>query len=81
MTIVEPDLAWVMKNLKTDMDSHPTDHLDNPAGVLIITAVHLSAFDRGYIKSHSASLDDPFNPSQFQKCHLSSRIISNTQLK
>ncbi|KAF3570430.1 hypothetical protein F2Q69_00059519 [Brassica cretica] len=27
------------------------------------------ALDRGYIKSHSASLDDPFNPSQFQKCH------------
>ncbi|KAF3502750.1 hypothetical protein F2Q69_00041312 [Brassica cretica] len=25
------------------------------------------ALDRGYIKSHSASLDDPFNPSQFQK--------------
>ncbi|KAF3514601.1 hypothetical protein F2Q69_00008896 [Brassica cretica] len=23
------------------------------------------ALDRGYIKSHSASLDDPFNPSQF----------------
>ncbi|WZZ03223.1 hypothetical protein YC2023_089144 [Brassica napus] len=39
------------------------------------------ALDRGYIKSHSASLDDPFNPSQFQKCHLPSRIISNTQLK
>ncbi|WZZ15180.1 hypothetical protein YC2023_108269 [Brassica napus] len=28
------------------------------------------ALDRGYIKSHSASLDDPFNPSQFQKRHL-----------
>ncbi|WZZ86832.1 hypothetical protein YC2023_115411 [Brassica napus] len=27
------------------------------------------ALDRGYIKSHSASLDHPFNPSQFQKCH------------
>ncbi|KAG5380496.1 hypothetical protein IGI04_028338 [Brassica rapa subsp. trilocularis] len=39
------------------------------------------ALDRGYIKSHSASLDDPFNPSQFQKCRLPSRIISNTQLK
>ncbi|KAF2600238.1 hypothetical protein F2Q68_00009639 [Brassica cretica] len=39
------------------------------------------ALDRGYIKSHSASLDDPFNPSQFQKCHLPSRIISNTHLK
>ncbi|WZZ44758.1 hypothetical protein YC2023_041017 [Brassica napus] len=39
------------------------------------------ALDRGYIKSHSASLDDPFNPSQFQKCCLPSRIISNTQLK
>ncbi|WZZ81493.1 hypothetical protein YC2023_102065 [Brassica napus] len=39
------------------------------------------ALDRGYIKSHAASLDDPFIPSQFQKCHLPSRIISNTQLK
>nr|VDD31644.1 unnamed protein product [Brassica oleracea] len=39
------------------------------------------ALYRGYIKSHSASLDDPFNPSQFQKCHFPSRIISNTQLK
>ncbi|WZY86928.1 hypothetical protein YC2023_033312 [Brassica napus] len=39
------------------------------------------ALDRGYIKSHSASLDDPFNPSQFQKCRLPSRIISNIQLK
>ncbi|KAF3576361.1 hypothetical protein DY000_02032382 [Brassica cretica] len=39
------------------------------------------ALDRGYIKSHSASLDDPFNPSQFQKSHLPSRVISNTQLK
>ncbi|KAF3607211.1 hypothetical protein DY000_02050384 [Brassica cretica] len=39
------------------------------------------ALDRGYNKSHSASLDDPFNPSQFQKCRLPSRIISNTQLK
>ncbi|KAF3582346.1 hypothetical protein DY000_02030440 [Brassica cretica] len=39
------------------------------------------ALDRGYIKSHYASLDDPFNPSQFQKCHLPSQIISNIQLK
>ncbi|WZZ88477.1 hypothetical protein YC2023_117056 [Brassica napus] len=37
--------------------------------------------DRGYIKSHSASLDDLFIPSQFQKCYFPSRIISNTQLK
>uniref|UniRef100_A0A0D3D3D7 CCHC-type domain-containing protein n=1 Tax=Brassica oleracea var. oleracea TaxID=109376 RepID=A0A0D3D3D7_BRAOL len=29
----------------------------------------LDPLDRGYIKSHSASLDDLFNPSQFQKCH------------
>ncbi|KAG5384624.1 hypothetical protein IGI04_036094, partial [Brassica rapa subsp. trilocularis] len=35
------------------------------------------ALDRWYIKSHSASLDDHFNPSQFQKSHLPSRIISN----
>uniref|UniRef100_A0A0D3BUE9 CCHC-type domain-containing protein n=1 Tax=Brassica oleracea var. oleracea TaxID=109376 RepID=A0A0D3BUE9_BRAOL len=27
------------------------------------------ALDRGYIKIHSVSLDDHFNPSQFQKCH------------
>ncbi|WZZ80535.1 hypothetical protein YC2023_101107 [Brassica napus] len=46
---------------------------------LYLYPVHPS--DRGYIKSHSASLDDSFNPSQFQKCHLPSRIISNTQLK
>ncbi|KAF3508211.1 hypothetical protein F2Q69_00006495 [Brassica cretica] len=39
------------------------------------------ALDRGYIKSHSASLDDNFNPSEFPKCRLPSRIISNTQLK
>ncbi|KAF2554559.1 hypothetical protein F2Q68_00014890 [Brassica cretica] len=31
------------------------------------------ALDRGYIKSHSVSLDDPSNPSQFQKCRLPSR--------
>ncbi|KAF3532489.1 hypothetical protein DY000_02038381 [Brassica cretica] len=45
------------------------------------TACMWLALDRGYIKSHSASLDDPFNPSQFQKCRLPSQIISNTQLK
>ncbi|KAF3525172.1 hypothetical protein F2Q69_00049874 [Brassica cretica] len=28
-----------------------------------------AVLDCGYIKSHSASLDDPFNPSQFRKCH------------
>uniref|UniRef100_A0A0D3CG83 Uncharacterized protein n=1 Tax=Brassica oleracea var. oleracea TaxID=109376 RepID=A0A0D3CG83_BRAOL len=44
-TIVEPDLAWVVKNLKTDMDSHLADHPDSPAGVLIVTAVHLSGSD------------------------------------
>ncbi|KAF3569551.1 hypothetical protein DY000_02016020 [Brassica cretica] len=33
------------------------------------------ALDRGSIKSHSASLDDPFNPYQFQKCRLPSRIL------
>ncbi|WZZ39567.1 hypothetical protein YC2023_035826 [Brassica napus] len=48
---------------------------------LYLYPVHPSALDRGYIKSHSASLDDPFNPSQFQKCRLPSRIISNIQLK
>ncbi|KAF3533433.1 hypothetical protein DY000_02041435 [Brassica cretica] len=44
-TIVEPDLAWVVKNLKTYMDSHPKDHPDSPAGVLIVTAVHISGSD------------------------------------
>ncbi|KAF2555941.1 hypothetical protein F2Q68_00016048 [Brassica cretica] len=44
-TIVELDLAWVVKNLKTDMDSHPADHPDSPAGVLIVTVVHLSGSD------------------------------------
>ena len=44
-TIVEPDLAWVVKNLKTDMDSHLADHPDSAAGVLIVTAVHLSGSD------------------------------------
>ncbi|KAF3604254.1 hypothetical protein F2Q69_00037409 [Brassica cretica] len=39
------------------------------------------ALNRGYIKNHFTSLDDLFNPSQFQKCYLPSRIISNTQLK
>ncbi|KAF2556721.1 hypothetical protein F2Q68_00014577 [Brassica cretica] len=43
--IVEPDLALVVKNLKTDMDSHPADHPDSPTGVLIVTAVHLSSLD------------------------------------
>ncbi|KAG5384664.1 hypothetical protein IGI04_036134, partial [Brassica rapa subsp. trilocularis] len=47
----------------------------------LISSQKWLALDRGYIKSHSASLDDPFNPSQFQKCRLPSRIISNIQLK
>uniref|UniRef100_A0A0D3AVQ2 CCHC-type domain-containing protein n=1 Tax=Brassica oleracea var. oleracea TaxID=109376 RepID=A0A0D3AVQ2_BRAOL len=74
---VEPDLAWVVKKPKMDMHSPPADHPDSPASVLIFTpCIHLPthsfflwwlALDRGYIKSHSASLDDPFNPSQFQK--------------
>ncbi|KAF3557951.1 hypothetical protein F2Q69_00012369 [Brassica cretica] len=78
------------------MHSYPADHLDSPASVLIFTPcihlvrmnvdiltslLHFPSLDRGYIKSHFASLDDPFNPSQFQKCCLPSRIISNTQLK
>ncbi|KAG5411020.1 hypothetical protein IGI04_007339 [Brassica rapa subsp. trilocularis] len=90
LTWVEPDLAWVVKKPKTDMHSQPADHPDSPASVLIfIPCIHLvrmnqdilTALDRGYIKSYSVSLDDPFNPSQFQKCRLPSRIISNTQLK
>ncbi|KAG5384696.1 hypothetical protein IGI04_036166, partial [Brassica rapa subsp. trilocularis] len=76
---VEPELAWVMKKPKTNMHYYPADHPDSPASVLIFTpCIHLPthsfisgwlALDHGYIKSHSASLDDPFNPSQFQKCH------------
>ncbi|KAG5393305.1 hypothetical protein IGI04_023268, partial [Brassica rapa subsp. trilocularis] len=130
LTWIRPDLAWVVKKPKTDMHSHPADHPDSPASVLIFTpCIHLVrmnldiltsllhfraltrssllhflcldlvkfifsmhsnsslcvlwwlALDCGYIKSHSAFLDDPFNPSQFQKCRLPSRIISNTQLK
>ncbi|WZZ60161.1 hypothetical protein YC2023_060268 [Brassica napus] len=39
---VEPDLALVVKKLKTDMHSHPADHPDNPASVLIFTpCIHL----------------------------------------
>ncbi|KAG5393511.1 hypothetical protein IGI04_023474, partial [Brassica rapa subsp. trilocularis] len=74
-TIVEPDLAWVVKYPKTDMHSHPANH---PQLILVVSQ-HTTFFlwwlvlDRGYIKSHSASLDDHFNPSQFQKCHLPSR--------
>uniref|UniRef100_A0A0D3E6V5 CCHC-type domain-containing protein n=1 Tax=Brassica oleracea var. oleracea TaxID=109376 RepID=A0A0D3E6V5_BRAOL len=34
--MVEPDLAWVVKKPKTDMHSHPADHPDSPASVLII---------------------------------------------
>ncbi|WZY84332.1 hypothetical protein YC2023_030716 [Brassica napus] len=80
LTWIKLDLAWVVMNLKTDMDSHPADHPNIPVGVLIVTAMHpmgsdepghqLKTLDRGYIKSHSTSLDDPFNPSQFQKRHL-----------
>ncbi|KAF3530852.1 hypothetical protein DY000_02041881 [Brassica cretica] len=40
-TIVEPELALVVKNPKTDMHSHP-DHSDSPACVLLPTAVHPS---------------------------------------
>ncbi|WZY77437.1 hypothetical protein YC2023_023821 [Brassica napus] len=60
---------------------------DCPVHILILTAKEPlgsdepGPFDCGYIKSHSASLDNPFNPYQFQKCRLPSRIISNTQVK
>ncbi|KAG5404989.1 hypothetical protein IGI04_011108 [Brassica rapa subsp. trilocularis] len=37
LTWVEPDLAWVVKKPKTDMHSHPADHPDSPASVLIFT--------------------------------------------
>ena len=39
---VEPDLAWAVKKPKMDMLSHPTDHPDSPASVLIVTpCIHL----------------------------------------
>ncbi|KAG5393419.1 hypothetical protein IGI04_023382 [Brassica rapa subsp. trilocularis] len=39
---VKPDLAWVVKKPKTDMHSHPADHPDSPASVLIFTpCIHL----------------------------------------
>ena len=31
---IEPDLAWVVKKLKTDMHSYPADYPDSPASVL-----------------------------------------------
>ncbi|KAF3540466.1 hypothetical protein F2Q69_00022753 [Brassica cretica] len=39
-TIVEPDLAWVVKNPKTNLHSHPADHPDSPVCVLLHTVVH-----------------------------------------
>ncbi|KAF3536310.1 hypothetical protein F2Q69_00022559 [Brassica cretica] len=53
----------------------PCIHLSIIFVCLLVDSQHTTfvlgwlALDRGYIKSHSASLDDPFNPSQFQKCH------------
>ncbi|KAF2564939.1 hypothetical protein F2Q70_00017404 [Brassica cretica] len=42
---LELDLAWVAKNPKTDMHSHPVDHSDSPMCVLLLTAVHPSGSD------------------------------------
>ncbi|KAF3524396.1 hypothetical protein F2Q69_00048734 [Brassica cretica] len=43
---VEPDLAWAVKKPKTDMLSHPMDHPDSPASVLIFTScIHLPTQD------------------------------------
>uniref|UniRef100_A0A0D3ATF0 Uncharacterized protein n=1 Tax=Brassica oleracea var. oleracea TaxID=109376 RepID=A0A0D3ATF0_BRAOL len=44
-TIVELDLALVVKNPKTDMHSHPADHPDSPTCVLLLTSVHPSGSD------------------------------------
>ncbi|KAL0761216.1 hypothetical protein Bca101_077366 [Brassica carinata] len=42
LTWIMPDLTWVVKKPKTDMHSHPADHPDNPASVLIFTpCIHL----------------------------------------
>uniref|UniRef100_A0A0D3EEY9 Uncharacterized protein n=1 Tax=Brassica oleracea var. oleracea TaxID=109376 RepID=A0A0D3EEY9_BRAOL len=42
LTWIMPDLTWVVKKPKTDMHSHPTDHPDSPASVLIVTpCIHL----------------------------------------
>ncbi|WZZ27491.1 hypothetical protein YC2023_010892 [Brassica napus] len=39
---VEPNLAWVVKKPKMDMHSHPADHSDYPASILIFTpCIHL----------------------------------------
>ncbi|WZZ66301.1 hypothetical protein YC2023_077671 [Brassica napus] len=83
------DIGHTWSSMVHDLDM--VVHTDSPTSVVLLTAVHASGYneygqkpntlDRGYIKSHSASLDDPFNSSQFQKCRLPSRIISNTQLK
>ncbi|KAF3553952.1 hypothetical protein F2Q69_00012174 [Brassica cretica] len=60
------------------MHSYLADHPDSPASVLIFTpCIHLVVSLRSwYIKSHSASLDDPFIPFQFQKCH---RLLGSYQ--
>ncbi|WZZ34608.1 hypothetical protein YC2023_018009 [Brassica napus] len=81
------DIGHTWSSMVHDLDM--VVHTDSPTSVVLLTAVHASGYNesgqkpnnRGYIKSHSASLDDPFNPSQFQKCRLPSQIISNTQLK
>ncbi|WZZ74152.1 hypothetical protein YC2023_085522 [Brassica napus] len=73
-TITTPDPLLIIIELAGLLFSQHGFPSTTPPGFLFRT------LDRGYIKSHSASLDDPFNPSQFQKCRLPSRIISNTQL-
>ncbi|KAG5400810.1 hypothetical protein IGI04_015417 [Brassica rapa subsp. trilocularis] len=50
--------------------SDESRHLDWSSPQHTTFVLRCLALDRGYIKSHSASLDDPFNPSQFQKRHL-----------
>ena len=44
-TIVEPDLSWVVKSPKTDMHSHPADHPDSPACVLLLTVLDTASSD------------------------------------
>ncbi|KAF3541503.1 hypothetical protein F2Q69_00023119 [Brassica cretica] len=72
-----------------DREESKDGHAFSPSGPSRLSRVRPSPYRRapiwwlsldcGYIKSHSAALDDPFNPFKFQKCHLPSRIISLRQ--
>ncbi|KAF3583592.1 hypothetical protein F2Q69_00029865 [Brassica cretica] len=77
-SLFEDNLQWAhVLTPQTHRNSTAPDELVtvNRVFPLSYPRVMWLALDRGYIKSHSASLDDPFNPSQFQKCHLPSRMF------